>query len=81
MTDTNLEKRIKHIRTTRVISPVRFGLKIGVKGQIVYDWENGEAIPETSDLLKIAEEFNVSINWLQYGIGSAMDKINCKSAS
>ena len=67
MTTNSVGKRIKFVRTNNLESPVRFAKKIGVDWRFVPQWENDEAIPEMSALLKITKLFNVSVDWLKDG--------------
>jgi len=67
-------ERIKYVRESNDMSHVKFSAKIGVDKKTVPQWERGSFIPTKAKLLKIAELFNVSIDWLRFGIGTEKDE-------
>lgn len=46
------------------LSQEEFGLKIGATKNQVYNWRNGTGEPKTDMLVRIADEFNVTTDWL-----------------
>jgi transcriptional regulator with XRE-family HTH domain len=46
------------------ITPYRVSKETGVTQTTLSDWKNGRATPKTATLQKIADYFNVSVDWL-----------------
>jgi len=67
MTTNTIGGRIRFIRQSNALSPVRFAKKIGVDWRLVLQWENNKVVPEMSILLNVEELFNVSVDWLING--------------
>lgn len=55
----------KHSR----LNQVEIGAKLGVKGQAVSLWVNGERLPGTQNCIEIACLFGVSLDWMLLGKG------------
>ena len=57
-------KRLKELRKAENISQCRLAKMIGVAQSNVSDWENDVSRPEYENLIKIAEIFDVSTDYL-----------------
>ncbi|MBE6708686.1 MAG: helix-turn-helix transcriptional regulator [Ruminococcaceae bacterium] len=57
-------KRIKELRIARGVNQVEFGKALSVTKQSVSNWENGNILPSIDMLIKIAESFSVSTDYL-----------------
>ena len=67
-------QRIEILRTKNDMTIMDFAEKVGAWDVTVKQWESGTYAPKTPKLLKIAEMFDVSSEWLIHGIGSENDK-------
>ena len=56
--------RIKNLRQSRELNQVQLSEKIGVKKQSVSNWENDNIMPSVEMLVKIADYFGVSTDYL-----------------
>ncbi len=68
-----MKNRIKQIRETYKLTQVKFGEKIGVKGNTITNYENGLRTPTDAVILSICREFNVNEDWLRTGEGTMMN--------
>lgn len=59
-----LSERIKEIRMAKKLSQVELSEILGVTKQSVSNWENDNIQPSVEMLVKIAEAFNVSVDYL-----------------
>ena len=59
-----LSENIKKLRIARGWNQVEFAKSIGVTKQCVSNWENDNIIPSVEMLVKIADIFNVSTDFL-----------------
>ena len=57
-------ERIKELRLNLGINQVEFGKMINVSKQCVSNWENGNIQPSIDMLVKIAQTFSVSADYL-----------------
>lgn len=57
-------KRLKELRKTERLSQTGLAEKIGVAQSNVSDWENNVSRPEYENLIKIAEIFDVTVDYL-----------------
>ena len=64
-----MEDRIKAIRKALDLTQTEFGLKIGVKGNTITNYETGLRNPSEAVIFSICREFNVNENWLRNGKG------------
>jgi len=60
----NLGSKIKQLRQTRNWSQADLSEKIGVKQKQISSYERGHSHPTTEVLIKIAETFDVSLDFL-----------------
>ena len=56
--------RIKNLRQSRELNQVQLAEKLGVKKQSVSNWENDNIMPSIDMLIKIADFFDVSTDYL-----------------
>ncbi len=59
-----LNQRIKTLRTARGLSQVELGKKLGVSKQSVSNWENDNIQPSIDMLIRIAQFFGTSTDYL-----------------
>ena len=52
------------LRKERKISQQRLAIAVGVTQQCISEWENGNIEPTLSNLVKLAEVFEVTIDFL-----------------
>ena len=60
----NLSEKIHYCRKKAMLSQEALAERIGVSRQAVSKWETGEAMPEVTKLLQLAQAFGVSTDWL-----------------
>jgi|GEM_PF-2763388 len=66
--ETTFGERLRKIRRDNDVTQNRLAEYLGVKGAAIAKYENQEeAFPSIRTLIKIAEYFNVSIDWLLTG--------------
>ena len=56
--------RIKNLRKSRELNQVQLAEKLGVKKQSISNWENDNIMPSVDMLIKIADFFHVSTDYL-----------------
>lgn len=59
-----LNENIKKLRIAKNLNQVEFAKLIGVTKQCVSNWENDNVIPSIEMLVKMADLFNVSTDYL-----------------
>ena len=59
-----LGKNIRNLHTSLKITQVELANKLGVTKQCVSNWENDNILPSVDMLIKIAQTFNVSTDYL-----------------
>lgn len=59
-----LSDRIKELRLAHGLNQVEFGRKLNVTKQSVSNWENNNIQPSVDMLVKIAQAFSVSADYL-----------------
>lgn len=59
-----LGERIRELRSAYKMSQVQLADKLGVSKQSISNWENGNIMPSIEMLLKIAELFSVTTDYL-----------------
>ncbi len=64
MDKKEIGKRIKEIRVEAGLSQGEFGGKLSVSQDTVSLWENGRSVPTAEFLISIAEQFEVSVDYL-----------------
>ena len=58
------DQRIKELRQSLGINQVEFGRRINVSKQCVCNWENGNIQPSIDMLVRIANTFSISADYL-----------------
>ena len=61
---TMFSTRIKNLRKSRELNQVQLAEKLGVKKQSISNWENDNIMPSVDMLVKIADFFHVSTDYL-----------------
>ena len=56
--------RIKNLRQSRELNQVQLAEKLGVKKQSISNWENDNIMPSVDMLIRIADFFHVSTDYL-----------------
>lgn len=69
-------ERIKTVRKTVNLTQVEFGEKIGIKGNTVTNYEADRREPQEVTLKAICDKFGVSYEWLKYGKGEMVAKVD-----
>ncbi len=57
-------KRIKEIRMEQGLSQQQFGGLLSVSQDTVSLWENGKAVPTAEFLIAIAQQFDISVDYI-----------------
>ena len=57
-------KRIKEIRIEQGLSQQQFGALLSVSQDTVSLWENGKAVPTAEFLIAVAQQFDVSVDYI-----------------
>ena len=60
----NMQNRLKDLRKRRGYTQVSLQMQTGIEQSLLSKFENGERIPPTETLLRLAEFYNVSIDYL-----------------
>lgn len=56
--------RIKYLRQSKELSQVQLAEKLGVKKQSISNWENDNIMPSVEMIIRIADHFHVSTDYL-----------------
>ena len=59
-----LDERIRELRTAKRVSQVELAQRLGITKQCVSNWENSNIQPSLEMLVKLAEFFHVSTDYL-----------------
>lgn len=57
-------KRFEKLLNENKITSYKVGKDTGIASATFSDWKNGRSVPKQDKLIKIAEYFDVSIDWL-----------------
>ena len=57
-------QRLKELRLKKGLTQTELGEKVGVKQNTFTNWENGKREPSYENLVKLADLFEVSLDWL-----------------
>ncbi len=74
----NISDRIYELRRSVALSQEEFADKIGVSRQAVSKWESEQSIPDIDKVVKIANFFGVTTDYLLNGIEESRNNINYK---
>lgn len=61
-----MRNRLKDLRKSRGYTQVSLQMQTGIEQALLSKFENGERIPPTETLLRLAEFYNVSIDYILY---------------
>ena len=73
--DVSVGKNIAELRKNKGVTQEQLAKAINISFQAVSKWENGVSVPDTLVLPRIADYFNVSIDYLIYGEHIIYDNI------
>uniref|UniRef100_A0AAU8B5I9 Repressor protein CI n=1 Tax=Dulem virus 39 TaxID=3145757 RepID=A0AAU8B5I9_9CAUD len=60
-------KIFEELCTSRNVTPYRVGKETGIATSTFSDWKNGKSTPKTDKLQKIADYFDVTVDYLTKG--------------
>ena len=63
----HIAQRINALRLEAELSQTEFGERVGVGRLAVNRWENRAQLPKMETVRKLAEEYNVTPEWILYG--------------
>ena len=61
---STIGERIEHLRTEKRATQAELAASIGVKRETIHQWESGTRDLKTGAIIKLAQHFNVSADWL-----------------
>ena len=64
-----MNERIRQLRNSLKLSQAEFGAKISLSQNYIWMIEKGERTPSDRTISDICREFNVSLAWLEDGVG------------
>ena len=59
-----MQNRLKELRKTRGYTQIALQMQTGIEQALLSKFENGERIPPTETLIRLADFFNVSIDYI-----------------
>ena len=59
-----MKNRLKELRKSRKYTQISLQMKTGIEQALLSKYETGERIPPTETLLKLADFYNVSIDYI-----------------
>ena len=59
-----MQNRLKELRKRRGYSQISLQMQTGIEQSLLSKFENGERIPPTETLLRLADFYNVSIDYI-----------------
>lgn len=59
-----VKTRLKELRKTRGYTQVSLQMQTGIEQALLSKFENGERVPPTETLVRLAEFYNVSIDYI-----------------
>ena len=59
-----MKNRLKEMRKSRGYTQVSLQMQTGIEQALLSKFENGERVPPTETLLRLAEFYNVSIDYI-----------------
>ena len=66
-------ERMEHLADQEGIKLKQLAVKLGLSNSSFSDWKRGKASPSLNAVTKIAEYFDVSIDYLVYGVENSSD--------
>ena len=64
ITSNIFSKRLKELRLKKGLKQQELAEILGIKRNTYSDWENGKTEPSFENLVKLADLFKVSLDWL-----------------
>ena len=61
-----MKNRLKELRKNRGYTQISLQMQTGIEQALLSKFENGDRIPPTETLLRLAEFYNVSIDYILY---------------
>lgn len=61
---TIFSERLKRLRKSKGLKQQELAEILGIKRNTYSDWENGKTEPSFDNLIKLADFFEVSLDWL-----------------
>lgn len=62
----DMRNRLRELRKSRGLTQLALQMQTGIEQALISKFENGERIPPTDTLLKLADFYNVSIDYILY---------------
>ena len=59
-----MDQRLRQIRKAKGYTQIRVQMETGIEQALLSKYENGERIPPTETLLKLADFYHVSLDYL-----------------
>lgn len=59
-----MKNRLKELRISRGYTQISLQMQTGIEQSLLSKFENGERVPPTETLIRLAEFYNVSIDYL-----------------
>ena len=59
-----MNNRLRQLRKTKGYTQIRVQMETGIEQALLSKYENGERIPPTETLLKLADFYRVSVDYL-----------------
>ena len=60
----NMENKLRHLRKSRGYTQISLQMQTGIEQALLSKYENGERIPPTETLLKLADFYRVSLDYI-----------------
>ena len=60
----DMQNRLKELRKRRGYTQISLQMQTGIEQALLSKFENGERVPPTETLLRLAEFYNVSIDYI-----------------
>ena len=61
-----MKNRLKILRKSRGYTQISLQMQTGIEQALLSKFENGERVPPTETLMKLAEFYNVSMDYIMY---------------
>ena len=61
-----MRNRLRELRKSRGLTQLALQMQTGIEQALISKFENGERIPPTDTLVKLADFYNVSIDYILY---------------
>ena len=61
-----MKNRLRELRKNRGLTQISLQLQTGIEQALLSKFENGDRVPPTETLIRLAEFYNVSIDYILY---------------